>query len=231
MHLVVQYHHSENTITGYDNDKKKAYRSISNMPCAIRTVDGWHCSCYKKSTISRSRLMAPHSRVGYSVILPRTYQDCYADAIFDMTVDSKRVCACPCLCAGGGIQKPKADTKHLLILGVSLLCWGCWPTLRQLCGAPIAAFATLNICSQCATSFVYLFALGTAASRDQLHLALTHPSLRYAQRLATVESKRVVIPKLNITLCCRELCVFLGGFLLGHADQLSATAMRCVFCL
>ena len=139
--------------------------------------------------------------------------------------------ACLCLCAGGVIQKPKADTKHLLILGVSLLCWGCWPTLRQLCGAPIAAFATLNICSQCATSFVYLFALGTAASKDQLHLALTHPSLRYAQRLATVESKRVVIPKLNITLCCRELCVFLGGFLLGHADQLSATAMRCVFCL
>lgn len=104
MHLVVQYHHSENTTTGYDNSKKKAYHSISNdVPCAIRTVDGWHCSCYKKSTISRSRLMAPHSRVGYSkrsgqlfkhsAILPRTYQDCYADAIFDMTVDSKRVCA------------------------------------------------------------------------------------------------------------------------------------------
>jgi hypothetical protein len=77
------------------------------------------------------------------------------------------------------------DTKHMLVLGVSLLCWGCWPTLRQLCGAPIAAFATLNICSQCATSFVYLFALSTAGTIPKIHKVLHDPT-------------------------SRELCVFLG---------------------
>lgn len=79
----------------------------------------------------------------------------------------------------------KDDTKHLLVLGVSLLCWGCWPTLRQLCGAPIAAFATLNICSQCATSFVYLFAFSTAGAVGQADKVLHEPTVR-------------------------ELCVFLG---------------------
>jgi hypothetical protein len=41
------------------------------------------------------------------------------------------------------------DTREAtLILGVSLLGWGVWPMLRQLCAAPIAAFATLNIGAQ-----------------------------------------------------------------------------------
>ena len=94
------------------------------------------------------------------------------------------------------------DSEHstyLFILVVPLLCWGIWPTIRQFCGAPVAAFATLNICSQCATAFVYLAVLRTA-SVAQLAQAVHHPSLR-------------------------QCAVFFGGFLLGHADQLSSIAM------
>jgi len=85
----------------------------------------------------------------------------------------------------------------ILLLGVSLVCWGVWPSFRQLCGAPIAAFATLNICSQFLTATVYLLALGDPSAAAH---ALQHPNLRTA-------------------------AVLLGGFSLGHADQLSALAM------
>ena len=90
--------------------------------------------------------------------------------------------------------------EALLVLSVSLFCWGVWPTLRQKCGAPIAAFATLNICSQFCTAWVYFVALSSAHSRQQMVTALTEPGLR-------------------------EGALVLGGFLLGHGDQLSALAM------
>ena len=64
---------------------------------------------------------------------------------------------------------PQMDRHEaLLILSISLLCWGCWPTLRQKCGAPIAAFAALNIGSQFTTAWVYFFILSTPHSRHQM---------------------------------------------------------------
>eukprot|EP01052_Picozoa_sp_SAG31_P011598 SAG31_NODE_659_length_13095_cov_4.439597_8_plen_305_part_00 len=97
-----------------------------------------------------------------------------------------------------------AHVHALLLLGISLLCWGCWPFLRQLCGAPVGGFCTLNIGAQFATSLFYLLVmwlLRPDATKTAALQAVQHPTLR-------------------------ELAVFTGGWLLGHADHLSSIAMQ-----
>lgn len=102
-------------------------------------------------------------------------------------------------------EVPRLNARQgTLVLGISLFCWGVWPSLRQLCGAPIAAFATLNICAQFTTACLYYVLVGRLSlGTNTLAMDLLHhggPGMR-------------------------EVAVFAGGFLLGHADQLSALAM------
>ena len=89
------------------------------------------------------------------------------------------------------------EIGDFIVLLLPLFFWGLWPILRVLCGAPMAAFATLNMLSQFLTACTYLLLLGSFSDAIDV---LKSPNLR-------------------------EWAVFAGGFALGHADQLSALSM------
>lgn len=103
--------------------------------------------------------------------------------------------------------EPTSTGIALIFTFIPLPAWGLWPTLRGKCGAPVPAFAALNMSAQLIMSVFWAFTLGMISGHDE-----------------TFTSAMSELFGGKFDIHC--LAVMGGGFMLGHADHLGAFAMQ-----
>eukprot|EP00658_Telonema_sp_P-2_P028994 TRINITY_DN22115_c0_g1_i1.p3 TRINITY_DN22115_c0_g1~~TRINITY_DN22115_c0_g1_i1.p3 ORF type:complete len:135 (+),score=35.39 TRINITY_DN22115_c0_g1_i1:54-458(+) len=101
---------------------------------------------------------------------------------------------------------PESSSIALPILMLCLPAWGLWPVLRSKCGAPVPAFAVINMSAQFVCALVWAATMGMATSTDG----------RWSNGIS------------SLSIDLHVAAIFLGGWCLGHADHLGSMAMQLI---